>query len=116
MHLCAVSGKTSRTLYISCVRKKSSSGERGGKMKLPVSKTFDGREWCCFEEEDIRRACQTADCGVDDLGDIEECIDSMRTEDNCGSCLVEVCQIDKGRWGYQAVGSIRPAAREKGRE
>jgi hypothetical protein len=83
-------------------------------VKLPVSKTFDGDEWICFDEEDIRVACANLGCEED----VEECVEQMKSGGmECIECFVELCNMETGKpGGYQAVGSIRPAAREKGRE
>lgn len=56
--------------------------------KLPVTKTFDGKYWLLYDEEDIKKAC-LIDCKPEQ---IEECLELMKKlECDCITCYLNLC-------------------------
>lgn len=56
--------------------------------KIRVTKTIGGKEWLCFDESDVRKACVLAGC---DAEMIAGCIANFREgKDDCVSCYINL--------------------------
>jgi hypothetical protein len=53
---------------------------------LRLTKDMIGRDWLCFKEEDIRKACRLNGC---DAETIDDCVENMRDgQEDCTDCYV----------------------------
>lgn len=78
------------------------------KSKIPIIESMESNIWLCFEEADVRKACQFEKCSKDI---IDNCVANMKEEgrNECVSCYINLINEIKAIPEYKRICLIEQA-------